>query len=111
MINKLGRPLRRIRQLALTIEAQAWARWHRTAAPPEHEGATEHWSPAAAFAATEPADWDEDAAFWAEWNTNMAVIERYVSEQLHTIEVLARAFLTGGHTDDNLPIVVALAAS
>jgi hypothetical protein len=107
-----------LRRLVLVTEAWAWSRWYMISAPAEHEGATVAWSPAADFAATEPADWDdaardrtEDDEFWAQWNADMNAIENYVREQLHTIEVLTRAFLTGGHTEDNLPVVVALAGA
>jgi hypothetical protein len=104
-----------LRRLALATESWFWSRWHMISAPPEHEGATVVWSPAAEWQQAEPSDWDDaaredlaDAEFWEQWNADMDRIEAYVRDRSQEIELLARAWLTGGHTEDNLPVVVAL---
>lgn len=117
--------IRYLRRLVLAVEAWTWAHWNMISAPPEWEGATGSWSPAADFAAVEPADWDDAARSRADAVRNRAVedtfrtgltadldhIEDELRVGLHAVEVLARAFLTGGHTEDNLPIIVALASA
>lgn len=84
----------------------AWHAGHdRPVRLPEYAGADESWSPRAAFADTQAADWDEGAQLHAQLD---AMQERWVAE-LDAIEVMALALLANSCDDSPTRDLVLLA--